>query len=153
MNFTQRWRLKRMLKNLKQRGEVPLYVWSDLVEEAIRLACSAESEISQRVKGLRPKEEPTEEDPKDPRINAYPRYLDVAQRMLPLHSVLSPGETAGDPTLEQEVLAIVNNKLLDTPVARVIKWSLPIFIAVVFGGTLYAGFQVTGFITEIKTQM
>lgn len=138
MNFTERRNLEQFLDELKVPGNLPLDVWSDLVEDAIRAACPADSIIHEHVRKLRTQEK-GESQADDPRLVGYPRYLTGARRMLALRSLDKPDET-----LEREVLAILDKKLMDTTAARLIKYAGPLIVTLIFGGTLWAGFEWRG---------
>jgi hypothetical protein len=155
MNSTQRRQLQERLTDLEKRRDMPLNLWSELVEGAIRDACPPESQIHAQLRSLRPEAEPTEPNAvdKDRRHSEYPPLLRAARRILDARPFVPPAEPTPDPTLEQQVLAIINNKLLDTPVARLLKWIAPLAVVVIFGGTLYAGWQVTGFYTSVRNEM
>jgi hypothetical protein len=152
MGWYARCRLLKALEDLKTPGTMPLGAWSEVVEEAIRVACPTESGLHDRVKALRPTtaERPGEVNLSDPRITEYPGYLSAAQKIVKLRL---PPPKPSDPTLEQEVVAIVNDKLLETPIVKVLKWGLPMLLAVIFGGTIWAGFEVSGIYNKAKAHV
>jgi hypothetical protein len=138
MNYTERLDLDQYLDELKVPGDLPLDVWSDLVEDAIHMACPADSTIHEHVKKLRTQENDKPQQ-QDSRIVAYPHYLAGARRIL----AVRPLDKA-DETLEHQVLTVLDKKLMDTTIARLIKWAGPIIVTLIFGGTLWAGFEWRG---------
>ena len=164
VNITEREATRQYLEELKRPGDLPLDLWSDLVEEAIRSTFPPESPIHDRLKALRtssPSTAPREMSPPrapetppsgttaDPRLTAYPLYLGAAQ----VYLGQSQPDTR-DESLERQVLSIIDAKFLETRIVQLAKWVvafvIPAIVALVVGGTLWGGFQVNGIVRSIE---
>jgi flagellin-like hook-associated protein FlgL len=176
MSFMTRYRLRRALRGLTyQRHSLSDDdLWKALVEETIRRACP-DSVAHQRVKALNtplpradatsaPQSAASDSATKpversdanlvrdDKWLGDYAACINAALYTLKLPGGLSqPGVSSEpDPDFEREVLGIVDRKLLETPLVRVAKWTVPAILAVILGGTVWGGFQVTGLYNKAR---
>lgn len=133
MTPSERRELSETLNRLRDRKDLQLDIWAELVGGAIRKACPPESKIWTRLKELESDEEPNEK--------AYGDLLTAAQKILDLTPTESP-----DPALEREIRVILKDKFYKLLPFRALIAVTGLLFLSSLGGTVYYGTQIKGFL-------
>lgn len=133
MTPSERRELSETLNRLRDRKDLQLDIWAELVGGAIRKACPPESKIWTRLKELESDQRPNEK--------AYGDLLTAAQKILDLTPTESP-----DPALEREIRVILKDKFYKLLPFRALIAVTGLLLISSLGGTVYYGTQVKGFL-------
>lgn len=139
MTASERRKLMLTLESLHDRGDLPLDVWSQLVEAVIRKACPPESKIHATLSELEG-DWPSEGPPVDELTRRYQELLKTAQNILEVTPLVSPDEA-----LEREVLGILKEKFFTSWPFKMLGVFASILILLYLGGTVFFGSEIIGF--------
>lgn len=133
MNYFEQKQLYKTLEKLKKQDDFPNELWSDMVEEGIRTACSSESKFYKEVVELRHK---TGIEVNDKRI----KLLKAAQAMLEIGVIKHP-----DSGIESEVRVAFNDYFFHSWPIKINMIFSMLLIVTMFGGTVFFGSKIVGF--------